>query len=133
MQIVSLIADIFGILSVIVSVKIWFKINNLEDFNEQRIQIKLKVDEQLIRLPGEIERKHLTRSEVQGLLGSLATSKPKERYQLDYLNTRIFFDNLASAQDKKEKTVLEIKCTPEELKQFDMEKLKNNVFLSSLI
>ena len=70
-----------------------------------------------------IERKYLTRSELQGLLGILLMKKEKDRYSLDFLNSAEFFNRLKSAQDNKNINTIEIMCSEIELKQFDLDKI----------
>lgn len=117
------ISDILGIVGTGVSVSIWLKIEREKKFNEQRIKIQLKTPKMLIELPGEIERKNLTRSELQGLLGILPMKKEGHRYQLSFLNTADFFVNLKEAQDDKNRTFIEIICAEDELQQFELDKI----------
>ncbi len=116
-----------GIAGSVFSLLIWIKLRAEEKFKEQRIRIQLKVDapdNRIIILPYEIERKYLTRSELQGLLGILPMNDKKARYSLDFLNTQAFFNRLKAAQDDKFIESIEIKCSCEELQQFDFDKMK---------
>jgi len=67
-----------------------------------------------------IVRKHITRSEVLGILGVIQTNS-KERYNIDYLSSKAFFDDLYAIQ-KGELNNLFISITAEELTQFTLPK-----------
>lgn len=112
------ISDVLGILSFFVSIIIWLKLKIKERFDECRIKIVLVADDSTtVYLPCEIERKHLTRSEIQGLIGVLPTHEQK-RYKLESLRTKEFFDELAIVQDNMKQNVLKIKCSKQEIEQF---------------
>lgn len=67
-----------------------------------------------------IIRKHITRSEVLGILG-VVQKNSKERYNIAYLSQTRFFDDLYEIQiGKSDKLIMEI--TDEELEQFDITK-----------
>jgi hypothetical protein len=123
MEIIGWIANFAGIIGSIYSASIWYSLKREEKFNEQRITIRLKTPKVLIELPYAIERKYLTRSELQGLLGILPT-KEMARYKLSFLNTKAFSDNLKAAQDDKNTSSIEIVCYEEEVPQFDLDKIK---------
>lgn len=67
-----------------------------------------------------IVRKHITRSEVLGILGVIQTNS-KERYNIDYLSSTAFFDDLYAIQ-KGDLSELFINITTEELTQFTLTK-----------
>lgn len=130
-------ADFIGIAGAGVSVAIWLRMKAKEKFNEQRIKIQLKMPTFIAILPGEIERKHLTRSELQGLLGILPMNTPGARYQLSFLNTPNFFANLKAAQDDEHITSIEIVCIKDENKdeiaQFDLDKIRQQCTITEII
>lgn len=113
-----------GLLSPIVSGAVWFKLQLQKDFNRQRIVISLVIPgtEKKITLPCRIERKHLTRAEVMGVLGVLPMEG--KRYDIQFFNTVEFYARLENAQDLSEQTELLIECTEQELEQFNLEKMK---------
>jgi hypothetical protein len=124
-DVLKIIGDISSTISLIgtgYSLKIWYSMKKRERFNEQRIKILLKMPTILIELPCEIERKHLTRSELQGLLGILP--RFQVQYTLSFTNTTQYFARLKAAQDDKNTTSIEIICEEDEVAQFDLDKIK---------
>ncbi|MCX7096365.1 MAG: hypothetical protein NTV43_00485 [Methylococcales bacterium] len=124
-DVLKIISDISSIISLVgtgFSLKIWYSMKRRERFNEQRIKILLKMPAILIELPCEIERKHLTRSELQGLLGILP--RFQVQYALSFTNTTQYFAKLKAAQDDKDTTSIEIICEEDEVAQFDLVKIK---------
>jgi len=125
----SFITTITSFIGAMYSAFIWTSLQRKEKFSEQRIKIQLKMPQLLVELPYAIERKYLTRSELQGLLGILPIKegngrKATDRYQLSFLNTPAFFANLKSAQGDKDTTFVEIICQEDELQQFDLDKIR---------
>ena len=118
LEIMGHFANGIGIISGGISLSIWLWLKRKERFDETRIEIILVTENKpSVPLLCQIERKHLTRSEVQGLIGALPT-KDQQRYTVEYFHSQEFFDNLTLAQDKQEHTRLEIKCTDKEREQF---------------
>jgi len=97
-----------------------------ENFNEQRIRIQFKKlsDSSVEALPYEMERKHLTRAEMQGLLGTVPRIGDTPTYKLSFVSKVEFFNRLKAAQDEQLIDTLEIDCTDEEFAQFDFEKMR---------
>jgi cadmium resistance protein CadD (predicted permease) len=129
MDMLSRLSDVFGILGAIISLLIWLRLKSKEKFNDQRIKIKLKMPDVLVELPYEIERKYLTRSELQGLLGILPIKpgdgrKVTDRYELSFLNTPDFFASLEAAQDDKDTNTVIVTCYDYEVAQFDLDKIR---------
>ena len=132
-KIFGFIADIAGIGGALFSLLIWLKMKYEKNFNEQRISIRLKMPQKTVDLPYKIERKHLTRSEVQGLLGVLPMKgEGQPRFSLSFLNTGDYFVNLKNAQDSKEITFVEITCTENEMQQFDIEKIQQQCRVTAI-
>lgn len=115
-----------GLLSPVVSGAVWFKLQLQKEFNQQRIVISLVIpgSEKKITLPCRIERKHLTRAEVMGVLGVLPMVEEGKRYDIQFFNSVEFYARLENAQDLAEQTELLIECTEQELEQFNLEKMK---------
>ena len=111
--------------SMLFSVLVWIKLRKQKAFDSQRIQIKIIVPgtEKYIALWSRPERKHLTRAEVLGLIGSIPR-KSSANYKIAFLNTRDFFQRLAEVQDNKDSSILFIECSEQELQQFDLAKVK---------
>jgi hypothetical protein len=120
------VSTITGLASTAVSVAIWLKLQWQTRFDEQRIVISLVIPDtdKRITLPCRVERKHLTRAEVQGILGTIPMIEEKPRYSIKFFNSREFYSRLESAQDVKSQDELLIDCTEAEIKQFDLNKIK---------
>jgi len=87
----------------------------------QKIKIYFQTPNEKIYLENfDITRKTVTRSELMGILGIIQKDS-KERYNIEYLGTKEFFQNLYDVQNSK-KDELTIEITPDELKQFNINK-----------
>lgn len=117
---------IIAIFSLLVSFSIRLYLRRKEKHDNALIDLKLRCDEAnvTIILQGQIRRKNLTRAEVQGLLGILPMLEKGKRYELQDLNRKGFFDQLEDVQVNYSATQLVVKCTLDELKQFDLAKVK---------
>jgi hypothetical protein len=122
------ISTVVSLVSMAFSVAIWFKLRNQRTFDEQRIDIRLVIPntDKWVSLPGKIERKHLTRAEVQGVLG--ATVIENLRYTIQFIKTAEFYARLENAQDLADQTELLIDCSQEEIEQFDLRNCTVNGF-----
>lgn len=122
------ISTITGLMSTVVSIAIWLKLQLQRRFDEQRIVISLVIPDtdKRITLPCRVERKHLTRAEVQGILGTIPMVVENSRYSIKFFNSREFYACLEDAQDLKDQNELLINCTLDEIKQFDLNKVKEN-------
>ena len=115
--------DVVSLASLIVSSLIWLKLKHEEELQDQKIAIIINGEGgSPYKLKTHIRKKNLTRSELQGVLGALPMKQ--DRYKIAYLSHPDFFNALDLAQTDKDSNELMIKCSPEELKQFDLEKLK---------
>lgn len=87
------------------------------------VEVQCAKTQQVIKPELVLRRKYTTRAEVQGVLGTIKMKEPKTRYALDYMNSKIFGDAIASLQDPKqqglEHNTLVIPCSPSEIEQFD--------------
>lgn len=133
LKILEFIWKILEFISVIAAVvgavySFWIKmyLRRKEKHDNALIDLKLRCDEAnvTIILQGQIRRKNLTRAEVQGLLGILPMLEKGKRYELQDLNRKSFFDQLEDVQVNYSATQLVVKCTLDELKQFDLAKVK---------
>ncbi len=83
----------------------------------KQIQIYFKTQTKEICLKNiSIIRKHITRSEILGILG-IFQKNSKDRYNIDYLSTQKFFDDLYELQRGKTDRLV-ILLTDKELEQF---------------
>lgn len=116
---------IIGLITGLVTVAIWMHLLRKESRDNKLISISLAVPELEFKaiLPGKIRRKNLTRAELQGMLGMLPMKTTGQRYQLDALNDGAFFDDLENAQIDRDIKEIEIVCKPQELEQFDAQRL----------
>jgi hypothetical protein len=116
---------IIGLITGLVSVAIWIHLLRKESRYNELISISLAAPELAFKatLPGKIRRKNLTRAELQGMLGMLPMRVSGQRYQLDALNDGAFFDDLERAQIDRDIKEIEIVCQPQELEQFDEQRL----------
>lgn len=116
---------VIGLITGLVTVAIWIHLLRKESRDNKLISISLAVPELEFKatLPGKIRRKNLTRAELQGMLGMLPMKTMGQRYQLDALNDGAFFDDLENAQIDRDIKEIEIVCKPQELEQFDAQRL----------
>ncbi|MCP4422787.1 MAG: hypothetical protein GY805_39765 [Chloroflexi bacterium] len=85
---------------------------------QQEIGIDLFCEEKdtTIRLPVNLKREDFSRAEILGYLGMVV--KSGVRYDLGYLGSPEFFQNLQRIQNSKTSETLIIPCTPAEIAQF---------------
>jgi hypothetical protein len=128
LTILGYISTIVGLISTGFSIAIWFKLKSQRKFDEQRIVISLVVPntDKKITLPCRIERKHLTRAEVQGVLGTIPFVGGKTRYDIQFFNSAEFYSRLEDVQDLPDQTELLIDCTLEEIPQFNLDKMRKS-------
>lgn len=85
----------------------------------QKIQIYFLLDGKEIFLDNiSIIRKHITRSEILGMLGVIQKNS-KERYNIDYLSESKFFEDLYEIQRGGSQKLV-IKVSADEFEQFDI-------------
>ncbi|MDK9694593.1 MAG: hypothetical protein OEL19_10180 [Sulfurimonas sp.] len=112
-SILDKITIVFATITMVTVLWSWFKNRKSND----KIAIHFKTQTITVLLENiSIIRKHITRSEVLGILG-VVQKNSKERYNIAYLSQARFFDDLYEIQiGKSDKLVIEI--TDEELEQF---------------
>ncbi len=81
-----------------------------------------------IAIPFALRRREITRSEVLGLIGMLPMKRELKgsRYEISYLSTSMFREELSRVQDSISSDTLCIECTQSELEQFDMDKFNGS-------
>jgi len=96
----------------------------------QEIFIRLSCSElvETIDIPFSLRRREITRSEILGLIGMLPMKAELKRfrYEIHYLSTSEFREELSRTQDSSGSDTLLIECNGEELGQFDMEKFNDD-------
>ncbi|OHE05242.1 hypothetical protein [Sulfurimonas sp. RIFOXYB12_FULL_35_9] len=116
-SILDIITIFFATITMLAVLWNWYKNKKSND----KIVIYFQTQTETILLKNiSIIRKHITRSEVLGILG-VVQKNSKERYNIAYLSQTRFFNDLYDIQtSKSDKLVIEI--TDEELEQFDITK-----------
>ncbi len=116
-----------GFIGLFVSISIRLYLWQKEKRDNDLIQIRLQLTEpeKRITLRNRIRRKNLTRAELLGLLGMLPMQDSGKRFALSGLSEQVFLAKLEDAQVNAKVNEVLIPCTPDELKQFNLEKLKN--------
>lgn len=88
----------------------------------QKIAIVLDSGERRVKLPLQLRRGDVTRTEVLGLIGMIPrTGGGQQRYSLKYLSKPEFLEQLNQIKDSAELSSLIIKCDAEELLQFALD------------
>ncbi|MEW6717606.1 MAG: hypothetical protein AB1345_08895 [Chloroflexota bacterium] len=132
MEWLSTIADTIGILSAIFALFAWLntiRIRKEQEQEQARLNEKIKLRLQTesgnayIELPGEMRREEVTRAEILGWIGMLPMreEEKKKRYEIQYINTAAFLNQINQIQTGQDGTTLVILCTLEELNQFNAE------------
>ncbi len=88
----------------------------------EKIKIYFKVDDTDYLLDLDIPRKHISRSEIQGILAAFQ-SDIKGRYSIAYLSEISFLDDIFKIQNN-EIDKLDIVVTQAEFDQFNQNKMK---------
>lgn len=116
-NILDKITIVFATITMITVLWNWFKNRKSND----RIKICFQTQAKTFMLENiSIIRKHITRSEVLGILGVVQKDSSK-RFNIAYLSQTCFFDDLYEIQiGKSDKLIIEI--TDEELEQFGINK-----------
>ncbi len=121
----SLVANIITFLSFLFSILAWYKARQVHGFLEaektrhnKKIRVILRNGEKTIELPIEIRREELTRSEILGRIGMIPMNEKGKRFTIEYLNAPEFFQQINTLKDNYGEGILEIRCSPNELKQF---------------
>jgi hypothetical protein len=127
MEWLGYVADVVGLAGAVFALLAWLKARQLRQDQEKekerqnkKIKVFLQSTTHRIELPFEMRRAEFTRAEVLGRIGMIPTKNPKERFRIEYLNTRDFLLKVNAIMDGAGDATLEIKCTDEELGQFDL-------------
>lgn len=118
LNVIGLIADIIGILGAIFALNAWRQTRQLKAVlaaerarQEEGIRVVLQYGADQIDLPGAIRRADLSRAEILGRLGMI---KPGARFNLGYINTAAFYQQLDQAAAGRGNNIITIACTAEE-------------------
>lgn len=129
-SLLSLIADVIGILGAIFALLAWLQARALKQTADEekkrqnkKVQVVLQHGGKRIELPVQLRRIELTRSEILGRIGMLPLKRKGERFSLDYLSTPQFLQQINQVSEGQQESVLTISCTEEEFNQFDLERI----------
>lgn len=122
---VSDVCSVVGLPSALISLFLLYRQWIEKQRLNQLVSVVLRCTDNKRKITPEIQlrRKYTTRSEVQGVLGTIKMREEGKRYKLEYLNKKRFGDDIESLQDpgnegdKHNQIVIE--CSPEEIEQFD--------------
>lgn len=127
MPLISTVADIIGIMGAIFALFAWIQTQRLKQSYDREIQrqnrrihIALQHGSTSFELPVSIRRAELTRSEVLGRIGMVPQKEPKTRFNINYLNTKQFQQQMDRILQTSGDESLIIPCTAEEFEQFDL-------------
>lgn len=126
---IGIIADILGIIAAVIA--IWTLCNTYKILKEnraekERLNQKVKIilkdydSNNSIQLQGKISKSEILRYEVLGRIGMLPMKVPKTRYEIRYIHSNEFFDQLNDVKKSHDKDKIIIPCSKEELDQFDV-------------
>lgn len=125
---ISLISDIIGISSAIFAFFAWQesrRTNARAELEENRQDRKIKVilhsDSREFELPFALRRMEFNRAEVCGRIGMIPMKENKQgRYKIKFLNDPEFLREVNRISDSRGNETLVIKCTEDEINQFDI-------------
>jgi len=125
--VIGLIADFIGIGGAFSAAAALWQLKKTEKENERlnhvvSVVLQCKTDSRRIVPLMVVRRKHITRAELQGILGTIKLVPSKTRYTLSHLNSREFWQDIERIQtsDNDEDAKLVIPCSSEEIEQFDV-------------
>ncbi len=119
------LATIIGVISVVIAAWSAWKLRRetkrqWQKENEQ-IRVILRSATREIQLPVELQRGGLTRAELLGLIGMLPMQEKGKRFELCFLHTHEFSQQLAMIRNSDVDFDFIIQCSEEELDQFKCE------------
>jgi len=128
LDIMGIVANVLGILGAIFAFGAWMKtrwIQSEMQFEKERqnkkITIHLQHGGETYKLPVQLRRAELTRSEVMGHLGMIPMVNKGERFALDFVNTQEFWRHINEIAEGDGDSVLLISCSKQEFEQFDLD------------
>ncbi|MEI2698787.1 MAG: hypothetical protein V9E94_10730 [Microthrixaceae bacterium] len=126
----SLIADLIGILGAVFALFAWRQARQIREDQQreqirqnQLVQIKLQYGKQSYDLPVlQLRRGELTRAEILGRIGMIPmrTKEKGKRFEIRYVNTAEFLQQINQILDGNKDGILTIPCTEQEFNQFDL-------------
>jgi len=128
--VLGILSAVFAFMAMIISG--WQKYSSWREKTRKAQEVVLLLqspgNDKKIQIPFALRRGEIIRSEILGLIGMLPmkTELKRFRYEIHYLSTNAFREEMSRLQDSTRETELKIICTEEELNQFDMEKFYND-------
>ena len=122
-------ADIIGVLGAIFATLAWIntrKIRHESAKERERKNQKIKVilknydTNKTLLLPVELSREELSRAELLGRIGMMPTKNPKERFAINYFNSKEFYQQLDQVRIGSGEYNFVISCTVNEIEQFNV-------------
>ena len=126
---IRLIAAYVSILGgIIASITLLNTIRILRNAKEEKKRLKQKVIITLknydknkeIVLPGTLIKAEFLRSEILGRIGMIPMREKNKRFEIKYINSKEFIEQLDEIKESKTKNELIIPCSITEIDQFDM-------------
>lgn len=124
-------ADIIGILGAIFATLAWFNTRKIRQETtkertrqNQKVKVILKNYDKnkTLELPVEMSRVEFSRAELLGRIGMIPTKNPKERFSINYFNSKEFFQQLDQVRSGSGNHDFVIPCTENEIGQFNIKK-----------
>lgn len=134
MDLFGFISNIIGISSAIFAFFAWQESRRTnarakaeEKRQDRKVMVVLHSDSRDIELPFALRRMEFTRAEVCGRIGMIPMREKdkRKRYEIKYLNDPEFLREVNRISDSFGDETLAIKCSEEEINQFDISG-KNN-------
>lgn len=127
MELFSFISNICTIVGAFFSLLAWlysFKTRQILEEERKRLNKKIEVVLQnggrSLRLPIELRRAELTRSEILGRIGMIPMKNPGSRFSIKYLSNSHFLTQINQITDNNTEMILTIPCDNSEIEQFDI-------------
>lgn len=121
-SIASITGTIFAAMAWIYSRNVAKKLDNEKTIKSRKIAVVLQHGAEKIELPVELRRSELTRAEILGRIGMLPLKNKNTHFNLGYLNTVEFLDQVNKINQAENEGLLTIPCTKTEIGQFEIKK-----------
>jgi len=103
-----------------------YRILNNAKKEKQRLNKKVKIilkeyeSNKTIDIPGTVTKSELLRQEVLGRIGMIPMKQTGKRFEIKYLNSKEFIENLNLTKESMDIDTLTIYCLKEEIAQFNV-------------
>ena len=129
LKVLAIVADVVSVFAGVFAFKAWRESRKLRKEmgrEQQRLQepigatIRLEGGDRELQLPVQFRRGELSRAEVLGRIGMLPMKEIGRRFEIRYLNTSHFLDELHRLQESEGEDALNIVCSKDEFEQFNI-------------